>query len=124
LAGWETLTSESETETNQEPGTDEHADRLGGCLDHGCDTHDDSTDEDRGTTTKSIGDVWGEWVGGEGTNVLGEESIQLQATDWIDSLYLDGVQETKRGTRWPAKVVSPFRDRLQTVHHTTIVTVC
>jgi len=96
---------EGQTETQEEASTDEHSDGLGGGLDDGTCQHDGSTEEDCSTTTKVIRAVRGEGVGTERANVL------------------DGVQQAELSAGGVVEVVDPLRERLETVHHGTIITV-
>lgn len=88
------------------PSTDEHANRYRGRLNGSCNAHDRSTKEHRASTTKTISHVGRNGVGQQGANVL------------------NGVEQAQFSSPWIAKVVVPLSDRLQTVHHTPIETIC
>lgn len=104
------------------PSTDEHADRLGRGL-HGCgNAHDDSTDEDGRTTAKPVCQVWGHGVGCKRADIL--RLISFCGEQGADTAYLNGIEEPKLGTVRVSEIVVPLVERLQTIHHASIVPVC
>jgi hypothetical protein len=56
------LTGESETKTDKESSTNEHADGLRGRLYGSSDTHDCGAEEDRPTSTDAIRHVRRKWI--------------------------------------------------------------
>jgi hypothetical protein len=97
--------SKGETETDQEAGTNEHSNRLRSCLDGDGDTHDDCTNEDGRATAKAIRQVRSKWVRRKSSNVL------------------NAVQQAELSTSWEVEISLPLRQTLETVHHTSIITV-
>ena len=59
------LTSKRQTETDAEPGTDEHAQVMCASLDTNAGQHNGGADPDGLATSEIIGKVRGEWVCGE-----------------------------------------------------------
>lgn len=87
---------ESETETDEETSANEHANRLGRCLDCGGDQHDHGTNEDGSTTAETISEVGGYGVGSKGTNILKiSKDKQKNQCCRVNGTNLDGVEKTQ-----------------------------
>lgn len=64
------MESRTVCEVLDSPGTNEHPNRLCGCLNCDSDAHDESTEEHRSTTANSISEVWSKRVAGERAYIL------------------------------------------------------
>ena len=92
-------------ETNEEAGSDEHAEVDRDGLQSDTEAHDYTADHDTHASTQAVGDVWHEGNGADGTNGH------------------DAREETEERAGRVVEVCLPLRESLETVDHGAIVAV-
>lgn len=102
---WGSSMSNSDSETDEKAGSDEHAEVDTDGLEDDSAQHDDTTDHDTDAATEDVGDVWDDWEGDDGA-------------DWEN-----GVEETALGWGWGGELLLPRLHGLETVHEGAIVSV-
>jgi hypothetical protein len=60
---WSSSVSNGNTESDEESGGDEHLNVDTDRLENDTTNHDNTTSDDTYSTTKDIGNIWGDWEG-------------------------------------------------------------
>ena len=102
---WRSTMSNSDTETDEEAGGDEHAEVDTDGLEDDSAQHDETADHDTDAATEDIGDVWDDREGDDGAN------------------WKDGVEETTLGWRRGGELLFPGWHGLKSVHERSVVSV-
>lgn len=102
---WRGTVGDGDTETEEEAGSDEHPEVDGDGLQDNSDHHDDAANEDTHPTSKTVGNVRGDWKSAKGTDSH------------------NAGEETEERSRGVVEVLLPDVKSLKTVDHGTIISV-
>lgn len=109
------------SETDEETGSNEHAEALRSCLERNTEHHEEDTGDNGQTTAKVIGDVG--TITFLACSIIRKTSELKNSREWKTangSNTHNGIEETQDGSTRMVEVGLPRRDHLETVHHRTL----